>query len=278
MGFRFHRSLPTSLLIFGIAVSLSCCCVSYTAMASAGIWIPTGVPPQPKSEARVFVVGLLKAGTSSLHDIFSRLASDSELSGHSCHWVFRINETDERVHVGIAIQAAYERNLPLLHNAPKCRYLAQMDYLGDPFQRVNCAHSIWPQMTLLRELDHQYPGSKFILNTRPIQDHVNSINNWGSLRKRLIYSNVPGLPPGNGETGTELAQWIANHNKAVRMYFRGRSKDFMESKLSQTTAVEICNFLSDLTKIKDCSNYGEMPRSNVRVDRDRQLNSLPRAV
>ena len=229
------------------------------------------------SEARVFVVGLPKAGTTTLHKLFKhQFAKHSHLSGTSCHWQYT---TDKGVSmpVGKAIYMAHERNLPLLEYAPGCRYVAQMDYLkcSDSNQMTSCPISYWPQITLLRELDYQYPGSRFILNSRPIQDHIESISHWGNLRERLIDSSIPGLPPGKGGTDEELGKWIENHNQGVRDYFQGRGQDFMEMKLGETSAFEVCQFLKGFTKSSKCLKHGEMPHGKSgEFDHSDQNNQL----
>ena len=203
--------------------------------------------PLDTSSARVFVVGLPKAGTTSLHDLFLKLGERGKQEftpgGRqitSCHW--------RRGHlsVGWLIQKAHDEGLPLLAYLQECRYLSQMDVLwGEKAPgSAECVMNVWPQIQYLEELDRYYPGSKFILNTRNITDHVRSIRNWKNMRDRLIANEVPGLPAGIGGAAGELENWIESHNQRVRSYFAGREEDFMEVQLGVTSAEQICKFLT----------------------------------
>lgn len=128
---------------------------------------------------RIFVVGLSKAGTSSLHAYLTK----SGIS--SCHQNCRNGSL--RIHTIKICQNAF-RDEPLLQGFVDA--FTQLDNLLPCDKKLKCA-TCWPQMNMIRVLDKQYPGSIFILNARNIPDHVDSILRWGNLANRIEANDVP---------------------------------------------------------------------------------------
>ena len=185
--------------------------------------------------ARIFVVGLPKAGTSSLHTYLSK-------SGiKSCHQTCRKNNSEVIPTFRICDNAS--KNQPLLAGFDFVDAFTQLDWLLPCNKDLKCA-TCWPQLTLIPLLDKQYPGSKFILNTRNISNHVSSIMRWGNLAQRIQKNNVPFFSMTRGTLEDNLAAWITSHNDFVRHFFFN-SNDFVEIDIenSEEAALSLNNFL-----------------------------------
>ena len=104
----------------------------------------------------------------------------------------------------------------------------------------------WPWPLIYKELDHLYPGSKFILTTR------NNEYNWleslksHSLRthptihcRKLAYGyNYP------QKHELQYLEFYKRHNDKVRTYFKGRDNDFIDICWENGDGFEkLCNFL-----------------------------------
>lgn len=104
-----------------------------------------------------------------------------------------------------------------------------------------------------RELDKQYPGSKFILNTRNVEDWINSRIRF--LERGYFYCK-------HGErfhnTQEALNQcWREHwdeHTSNVREYFTNRPEDLLEFDLDKDGPEKIADFFSDLDL--DISKWG----------------------
>jgi hypothetical protein len=173
---------------------------------------------------RIFVVGLPKAGTSSLHAYLTK----SGIS--SCHQNCRNGSV--RINTIKICQNAL-RDEPLLQGFEFVDAFTQLDNLLPCDKNLTCK-SCWPQMTMIRALDKQYPGSKFILNARNIADHVDSIMRWGNLADRIQANDVPFFSKRKGNITENLADWISSHNNFIRKYF-GNSSDFIEIDIQNAT-------------------------------------------
>jgi hypothetical protein len=108
-----------------------------------------------------------------------------------------------------------------------------------------------PVARVYRELDQAYPGSKFILTTRPLDKWMNSMR-----RMRASFTLLTALPKvrqlaqdlgGTASFGDEraLANGFLNHNRSVREYFGPRiGKDLLVLDVSGSDAWErLCRFL-----------------------------------
>lgn len=154
---------------------------------------PTPRPDRP----RVFNIGLNKTGTTSFDEAMTILGLKS------LHWGGpEVNEL---------VRAAHADGLPLLAN---------LDQSYDAFSDIGFL------ARRFRDLDRQYPGSRFVMTVRPIDD-------WIDSRRRHVEKNQKMKELGE-YTGTFLvvdpdtwrAEWV-HHVTRVREYFAGRD-DFLE--------------------------------------------------
>jgi len=99
----------------------------------------------------------------------------------------------------------------------------------------------WP--ILYRELDRRYPGSRFILTLRPVDEWLaSSVNHFGERTtpmREWIYG--VGSPLGNEALYRERYQ---RHNREVREYFRDRPGDLLELRITEGEGWDrLCPFL-----------------------------------
>jgi glycosyltransferase involved in cell wall biosynthesis len=150
---------------------------------------------------RVFCIGLNKTGTSSFH------AAMGILGLSSLHW--------GGPEVNQAVRAALDGGRPLLSG---------LDPTFDAFSDVGLLS------THFDKLDEQYPGSRYVLTVRPVEEWVHS-------RRRHVQRNVAlrdaGEYDGNFLVVDEdlwREQWERQVGRA-RRYFEGR-RDFLEVDLT----------------------------------------------
>lgn len=154
---------------------------------------------------RVFAIGLNKTGTSSLHEAFGILGLQS------LHWG------------GPAIRQMVEASL-----AAGDPLLSRLDPRFDAFSDIAALS------TSYELLDRQYPGSRFILTVRPVDD-------WIASRRRHVERNQARRSTGEYQgTFVEVdeAAWRAEwdrHVQGVRAYFAGRD-DLLEIDLTTGAA------------------------------------------
>jgi hypothetical protein len=146
---------------------------------------------------RIFGIGLNKTGTSSLHQALTILGYES------LHWG---GPTLRRL-----IEVSLAKDEPLLSRLdPRFDAFSDIQVLATNFDR----------------LDEQYPGSRFVLTVRPIDD-------WLDSRRRHVETNVRRKTTGD-YTGTFVTidepawreEW-EQHVERVRDHFAGRD-DFVE--------------------------------------------------
>lgn len=161
---------------------------------------------------KIFCIGLNKTGTSSLHRALQDLGFKSQHFG------------------GPPIRKAVERAIS--EEKPLLTYLPEADAYSD-IQRLSVN---------FERLDGEYPGSKFILTTRPVEG-------WVDSRRRHVERNLEAKARGEYD-GTfleiETEKWhdlFEQHHRAVAEYFEGRD-DFIEFRVTDGDGYEkLCPFL-----------------------------------
>lgn len=161
---------------------------------------------------RVFVIGFNKCGTTSLHALFRQ-------AGHSCvHFSIKSRET-EGINIAEVIFANRAASQPLLAGLERFRVFSDMEQ--------NKANLRLEAFKLFRELDEEYPDSRFILNLREKQGWLRSRLNQGGGRyvSRQLRSRRLDTPE---ELLTIWSREWDEHLAAVREYFSGRPGQLIE--------------------------------------------------
>ena len=159
-------------------------------------------PDRSPHRPRIFGIGLNKTATSSFHEAVTILGFESLHYGGP--------------EAAAAVKRALDAGAPLLSN---------LDPRFDAFSDIGLLSRRF------RILDEQYPGSRFVLTTRPFAD-------WIDSRRRHVERNVAAKAAGT-YTGNFLVvdepkwteEWDVHMERAHR-YFAGRS-DFLEIDLTR---------------------------------------------
>lgn len=160
----------------------------------------------------IFGIGLNKTGTISLHEALTRLGF------RSLHWG------------GPEVRGVVERAL------------ADGDPLVDGLGAYDAFSDIWCLSENFALLDLQYPGSRFVLTTRPL-------DSWLVSRRRHVERNISRRDAGlyHGDfLDVDEAGWInqyRTHHEQVAEYFADRS-DLLVMDITAGDGYEVlCPFL-----------------------------------
>jgi hypothetical protein len=172
---------------------------------------------------KVFCIGLSKTGTRSLHDALQILGL------RSLHWGGPDLETAAQrgPQIRAAVERAVHENRPLLEDIDDADAYSDILALSTNFDL----------------LDEQYPGSKFILTVRDLDD-------WLESRKRHAEENLArqsrGEHAGNFVV-VDYPAWTAEraeHEDRVRAYFADRTGDLLVLDITAGDGWErLCPFL-----------------------------------
>lgn len=178
------------------------------------------------NNTKIFCIGLNKTGTVSLHEAFLMLGFTS------VHFI-----SDKGEDIKEIIKNNHENNEKLLKGIEE--YNAYSDW------------ALPSTNMLFKEFDKQYPGSKFILNTRDLESwinsrekHVNRIPNLKQLQKEH---------PDNPWYTIDKENWkneYNQHHEEVNKYFKGREDELLVFNVIDGDSWEkLCPFLdADLPK------------------------------
>ena len=179
---------------------------------------PTTVANRDGLPSPIFVVGLPKCGTTTLHHA---LKSAGYGSVH-CYAPKPWGPLPGDRFVGQLIVEAVAAGLePLALLPPWVTAITQLDCWwieGDGAKSEQC-YAHFPQITLLEKLVSAYPGAKFVLCTRDAGSWLRSVTAYGPMRHILTCADIQGLPPGKGWDDDDLRFWFNHHNERVRDYF-----------------------------------------------------------
>ena len=148
---------------------------------------------------KIFIIGFNRTGTRTLHNYFNK---NGVLS---LHWGYG--------RLAKRIKYNYENDKPLLEGYGKYKVYSDME---DHFN-FNYAH-----ITYFKELDKQYPNSKFILNVRNVDTWIRSRNHHmdGKYREYFCYKlNI------NTEELNNIwrKQYYEHYNNVIK-YFKDTDK------------------------------------------------------
>jgi glycogen synthase len=176
---------------------------------------------------KIFQVGFNKCGTQTLHDFF---------------WANKIRS----IHYGcgklaVSIDDNYMHNRPLI-SAEYQSYCGFFD-----MENIYADEPIYIAQKMFKELDNQYPGSKFILPVRDKAAWLNSRSKHIDIANQRTYVEV--LCQQYNITKDELidkwSQEWDKHHAEVLEHFKDRPQDLLIFHVGQDSPEKICEFFKD---------------------------------
>lgn len=173
-----------------------------------------------RSPRKVFCIGLNKTGTTSLHQAFQILG---------------LKSLHDSYQADALINAAIQGNYRLLH------YLEDYDAFSD-----------YPFFRYYKELDIEYPGSKFILNTRNVDEWLAS-----RIKHDEIWNGAHPHKPARITDRLTLSTFFISVESDIKSYFKHRPDDLLSFDVAGGDGWEKLSRFLDLKK-----PAGQFPHMN----------------
>ena len=196
--------------------------------------------------SRIFQIGFNRCGTTSFYNFFKKNRIPS------LHW--------NRGSIAAGIKAAHLSNKPLLSLVEGFTFYSDMEYVdiihaGEWISELQFQELFKQQnrddflpiygYEMFAELDKQYPNSKFILNTR-------DVDNWINSRLRFLKSGYEYCKHGHSfhDNEEELKlcwkeHWHTHYNSVID-YFKDRPHDLLIFNIESDDPVKIVDFFANL--------------------------------
>jgi glycogen synthase len=210
----------------------------YKKVAQRELLTAEKIKKQHKVQGRIWAIGFNKCGTTTIFEFFNKNGIPSMHHGKKGHLATSI----------------YQNHLDgkMLLSDEYSKYKAFFD-----IENIYADPPIYITQTLFKELDKNYPGSKFILNTRDKSDWIKSRRSHVDPTNNKRYVDV--LCESYGINEAELiARWSKEwdaHHAAVTEYFKDRPQDLLVFDIDNDSPEKICEFFKDMIAL-DPSLYG----------------------
>jgi len=178
---------------------------------------------------KIFQIGFNKCGTTSIHYLFENFTNPKI---PSIHW--------DSGNLAKTIEDNIKNSRNLLTGYETYTSFFDMEYLDDKYFFAG---------TLYKELDMQYPNSKFILNTR-------NINNWIVSRlnhknKTYIERHMSYYLLNQEEIIKKWKKEWTKHHRDVSVYFNNRKNDLLIYNIESDDIGKIKDFFPQIEFITD---------------------------
>jgi hypothetical protein len=171
-------------------------------------------PNELKLPTPIMVMGLMKAGTTSVYGYFKcgLDPAHSELSHYDCKPDSHIDPE----HIGMACGKRIRRNLTK-NKKPAFSTMDQFDLYAELDAQELQGGMTLPQWEFLAEIHDQFPNATWILNLRDPSKWLDSVNRWKDLRQRFIDNPfLPDLPRGEGAEDNDMLDFYDAQAQRVR--------------------------------------------------------------
>ena len=170
-------------------------------------------PSDLKLPTPIFVVGMPKVGTSSIHEMFR---CHSIKSSHYC--CCGSNRTHTHCNDGklfsVCMMENKKANKPILQDCGDYDVYAQMD-------AEHRKGMFLPQHFELERLHEFAPSATFILNMRPAADWISSVENWFGLGARFLQTyGYPRHKHREIDRHQVLTEIYKNHSQYIREFVK----------------------------------------------------------
>ena len=195
---------------------------------------------------KIFQIGLNKCGTFSIHVLFSQFTQPKI---QSVHW--------DLAKLALTMHDNLIQNKKLLEGYNDYTVFTDMETCI--YNDITDSYDYYFMFEYFDLLDKQYPDSKFILNTRSVDNWISSRLNHTNGYK-IINRKVVELIPPEPYYITHLnmykiqsipalvniwrAEWNTHHKK-VKQYFKNRSKDLLIFDIENDSFEKIVEFFKD---------------------------------
>mgnify|MGYP005852119085 CR=1 FL=1 len=159
--------------------------------------------PLPKP---ILVVGMPKAGTTSIHSFF-------QAAGYrSAHYRCKEDQGILDLFCGHCIRDAIQNNLPPLKTCGDYDVWAQMDVTYYPANNIERCY--YPQFLAMEKLHKEAPNATIIFNRRDLDHWAKSVQRWTKLS--LAYRLTKCKEGPASQSVKDLKKWHKNHIQAIR--------------------------------------------------------------
>ena len=185
---------------------------------------------------KLFIIGFNKTGTTSLHAFFEK----NNIS--SIHY--------DKGRIARNIKNNYNTNRPLLKDYPNYLVFSDME----DYRKLNYAH-----MDYFKELYYQYPDSKFILNTRNIDNWIKSRNRHenGFYVKELCHL----LKLNKENLNDKWKHDYYSHNENVKDFFENKPGQLLVYDIEEDHIDKVVEFLPEYEL--DIKYYEHLGKSTI---------------
>ena len=181
---------------------------------------------------KIFQIGFNRCGTTSIYHFFN---SKCENKPRCLHW----QEGDLALKMFINLK----NKKPILEG-PYENFDVYTDMQAFIRSSEGEALLFLAHMDCYKLLDEQYPGSKFILNTRNVYNWVASrIRHYRSYKQDYM-ALMESIYKTNNVLDVWMKQWVEHHDDVVN-YFKGRD-DLLILDIERDSGQKIVNFFPEL--------------------------------
>eukprot|EP00526_Cylindrotheca_closterium_P015369 CAMPEP_0113634692 /NCGR_PEP_ID=MMETSP0017_2-20120614/18071_1 /TAXON_ID=2856 /ORGANISM="Cylindrotheca closterium" /LENGTH=245 /DNA_ID=CAMNT_0000545415 /DNA_START=378 /DNA_END=1115 /DNA_ORIENTATION=+ /assembly_acc=CAM_ASM_000147 len=168
-------------------------------------------PEQLKLPTPIIVMGLMKAGTTSVYGYFKcgLDPSSSKLSHYNCN-----DGTKGLMSCGKRMRRNITKmKTKAFHSMDMFTVYAELDG-----QEKNGGITV-PQWQFVKEIHEHFPEATWILNLRDPHDWLKSIDKWQDLRQRFIDNPfLPDLPRGKGGDDQDMIEFYLKQAQRIRKF------------------------------------------------------------
>jgi hypothetical protein len=196
---------------------------------------------------KIFQIGFNKCATTSLYFFF-------KLNGiESVHWAER---QEGKINSIICLKA--------IENLSSNRNMFEgMEYVFYSDMEFISSRRIIYLYEYYKIMDEQYPDSKFILNTRNLDDWIKSrLNHQGPFETSYLKRSMDYFRCNEDKVIKIWKNHYRNHINGVLSYFKNKPGKLLHFKLEKDDANNIIDFLPEFT-----FRFKKLPEANLTVDR-----------
>lgn len=178
---------------------------------TAPISIPRLRPDQLKVPTPIIVMGLMKAGTTSIYGYFRcGLVETTRMAHYDC------KPGQEPSKIGMACGKRMRRNISKYHK-PAFYSMDQFQVYAELDAQELKGGMTLPQWDYLDQIYQHFPNATWILNWREPTKWLDSVNRWKDLRQRFVDNPfIPELPRGKGDDDQDMLNFYRRQAERVR--------------------------------------------------------------